>query len=63
MKMEGTAELPYTVVDVWAALHNVDILIKTIPGCTSMVADGEDAYRIALSLGVASICESASAQS
>lgn len=55
MKMEGTADLPYAAADVWAALHDVDILVKTIPGCKSMVADGEDAYRIALSLGVASI--------
>lgn len=55
MKLQGQTEFPYDPATVWALLHDVDVLVKTIPGCKSMVADGEDSYIIALSLGVASI--------
>lgn len=55
MKLEGAAEFPYDAAEVWEALHDIDVLTRTIPGCTSMSPDGEDAYSIALSLGVASI--------
>lgn len=55
MKLEGTEDFPYDAADVWTALHDVDILTKTIPGCKSMVADGEDEYIVELALGVAAI--------
>ena len=55
MKLEGTQDFPYDAADVWAALHDVDILVKTIPGCKSMVPDGENEYIVELALGVAAI--------
>lgn len=55
MKLEGSADFPYGAAEVWEALHDIDMLTRTIPGCTSMAPSGEDTYRIELSLGVASI--------
>jgi carbon monoxide dehydrogenase subunit G len=55
MKLEGTADFIYEPTDVWTALHDIDVLTKTIPGCTSMVPDGEGGYLVAVSLGVAAI--------
>lgn len=55
MKLEGTADFVYDVADVWTSLHDIDILIKTIPGCKSMVPDDEGGYIVAVSLGVAAI--------
>ena len=64
MKLEGSAEFPLSPGEVWATLHDVDILVKTIPGCKSMVPDsagnadspgGDNSYIVSLSLGVASI--------
>ena len=61
MKLEGSAEFPLPPGEVWAALHDVDVLVKTIPGCKSMIPDGPDgpdgnnSYIVSLSLGVASI--------
>lgn len=55
MKLEGTAEFPYEVSVVWNALHDIDILTKTIPGRKSMTPIGSDEYRVELALGVAAI--------
>ncbi len=65
MKLEGSTEFPLKAAEVWAALHDVGILVRTIPGCKSMVpcsaegtADGQagnQSYIVCLSLGVASI--------
>lgn len=55
MKLEGTADFPYDAIDVWAALHDADILAKAIPGCKSLTPDGQDGYIVELSLGVAAI--------
>ena len=55
MKLEGTADFLYEPQDVWTALHDVDILVKTIPGCRSMEPDDEGCYVVAVSLGVAAI--------
>lgn len=55
MKLEGIAEFPYEPAAVWRALHDVDILTKTIPGCKSLVASGDNEYAVAVALGVAAI--------
>jgi carbon monoxide dehydrogenase subunit G len=55
MKLEGTAEFPYDPAAVWRALHDVDTLVKTIPGCKSMIATGDNEYDVAVALGVAAI--------
>jgi carbon monoxide dehydrogenase subunit G len=41
MKLEGIAEFPYDPAEVWLALHDADILAKTIPGCKSVITTGE----------------------
>ncbi len=55
MKLEGHAELPYEAAQVWSALHDIDILVKVIPGCKSMVPDENGGYKVTLALGVAAI--------
>ena len=55
MKLEGTADFPFAPEDVWAALHDVAILEKTVPGCRTMTSDGNGNYTAEVSLGVAAI--------
>lgn len=55
MKLEGRAEFPYDTVQVWNALHDMDILVKVIPGCKSLMPDEDGGYKVTLSLGVAAI--------
>lgn len=55
MKLEGRADFPYDPEQVWSALHDVDILVKVIPGCKSMMPDDKGGYLVTLSLGVAAI--------
>ena len=55
MKLEGCTELPYDAAQVWSALHDIDILVKVIPGCKSMEHDEDGGYKVTLSLGVAAI--------
>ena len=55
MKLEGRADFPYDAAQVWCALHDLDILVKVIPGCKSMAPDEDGGYRVMLSLGVAAI--------
>lgn len=55
MKLDGSAEFPYSAADVWSALHDIGLLTKTIPGCKSMEPKGADEYTVLLALGVAAI--------
>ena len=55
MKLEGRAEFPYDTVQVWSALHDMDILVRVIPGCRSLMPDEDGGYKVTLSLGVAAI--------
>lgn len=55
MKLEGRADFPYNVEQVWSALHDVDILVKVVPGCKSMTPDEDGGYKVAVALGVAAI--------
>ena len=55
MKLEGRADFPYNAEQVWSALHDVDILVKVIPGCKSMMPDEDGGYKVTLALGVAAI--------
>ena len=55
MKLEGRADFPYSAEQVWRALHDIDILVKVIPGCKSMMPDEDGGYKVALALGVAAI--------
>jgi carbon monoxide dehydrogenase subunit G len=40
---------------VWAALHDPELLAKTVPGCRSMTPTGSNSYVVAVSLGVAAV--------
>jgi uncharacterized protein len=40
---------------LWRALNDPAVLTRCIPGCKAMIPDGDDRYRVALDLKVASI--------
>lgn len=55
MKVSGTATLNASREDVWQALNDPAVLVRTIPGCQRLEAIGEDCYRMTITAGVASI--------
>ena len=55
MKVSGEATLHAPVQDVWAALNDPAVLVRTIPGCERLESTGPDAYRMTVTAGVASI--------
>ena len=55
MKVSGTATLNATREDVWRALNDPEVLVRTIPGCQQLETIDQDAYRMTLTAGVASI--------
>ena len=52
MEMTSTRTVPAPVEMVWAALNDLEVLKACIPGCDSIVPDGENAYRIAMAARV-----------
>jgi carbon monoxide dehydrogenase subunit G len=55
MKVSGTATLGAPPQRVWEALNDPAVLVRTIPGCQRLEAIGDDAYRMTIAAGVASI--------
>jgi uncharacterized protein len=55
MKVSGTATLSAPPDQVWQALNDPAVLVRTIPGCQRLEAVGEDSYRMTVAAGVASI--------
>ncbi len=55
MKVAGTATLHAPVEEVWRALNDPAVLVRTIPGCQQLEETGADAYRMTITAGVASI--------
>jgi uncharacterized protein len=55
VKVSGEATLHAPVDDVWAALNDPAVLVRTIPGCERLESTGPDAYRMTVTAGVASI--------
>lgn len=55
MKVSGTATLNATPEQVWAALNDPAVLVRTIPGCERLETVGPDRYRMTVTAGVASI--------
>lgn len=55
MKVSGTAVLHAPRADVWKALNDPAVLVRTIPGCERLEAIAEDSYRMTITAGVASI--------
>lgn len=55
MKVQGNAILNAPADKVWAALNDPAVLTRTIPGCEKLEETGPDAYRMTVTMGVASI--------
>jgi carbon monoxide dehydrogenase subunit G len=55
MKVNGSATLNAPREQVWAALNDPAVLVRTIPGCLQLEEVGPDAYRMTIMAGVASI--------
>jgi len=55
MKVSGSATLHAPVDKVYAALNDPAVLVRTIPGCERLERSGEDAYKLTVTAGVASV--------
>ena len=55
MKVSGDAILHSPIDQVWAALNDPAVLVRTIPGCERLEATVLDAYTMTVTAGVASI--------
>jgi len=55
VKVTGSATLNASRDDVWKALNDPAVLVRTIPGCQRLEEVGPDSYRMTISAGVASI--------
>jgi carbon monoxide dehydrogenase subunit G len=55
MKVSGSATLHAPREQVWSALNDPNVLVRTIPGCQRLEAISADAYRMTVTAGVASI--------
>lgn len=55
MKISGDVTLNAPADRVWAALNDPEVLVRTIPGCRELELVGEDAYKMTIMAGVASI--------
>ncbi|MGI9155112.1 MAG: SRPBCC family protein [Marmoricola sp.] len=55
MKISGTNTLAAPVDQVWDALLDPAVLVRTIPGCERLEETGEHAYAMTVSAGVAAI--------
>jgi uncharacterized protein len=55
MKITGTNTIPFPVGQVWDALLDPAVLVRTIPGCERMESKGDHAYDMTVTAGVAAI--------
>ncbi|MGH3447600.1 MAG: SRPBCC family protein [Nocardioidaceae bacterium] len=55
MKVSGTATVNAPRAEVWRALQDPTVLVRTIPGCQRLENVDVDAYKMTLNAGVASI--------
>jgi carbon monoxide dehydrogenase subunit G len=55
MKVSGEAVLHAPLENVWTALNDPAVLVRTIPGCERLETTGPDTYRMVVTAGVASI--------
>ncbi len=55
MKIAGTNTIPFPVDQVWDALLDPAVLVRTIPGCERMETKGDHAYDMTVTAGVAAI--------
>jgi carbon monoxide dehydrogenase subunit G len=55
MKISGTNSIPFPVAQVWDALLDPAVLVRTIPGCERLETTGENTYAMTVTAGVAAI--------
>jgi len=55
MKLSGTAAIGHPVADVYAALTDPAVLVRTLPGCQRLELVGPDSYEATMAAGVGSI--------
>jgi carbon monoxide dehydrogenase subunit G len=55
MKITGHNSIPFPVEQVWDALLDPAVLVRTIPGCERLETTGEHTYDMTVTAGVASI--------
>lgn len=55
MKLAGEALLKSPVQEVWDALLDPAVLVRTIPGCERLETTGENAYNMTVTAGIAAI--------
>src|SRR4051812_44800591 len=55
MKISGREAIPFPVEQVWDALLDPAVLVRTIPGCERLETTGEHRYAMTVTAGVASI--------
>ena len=55
MNISGTAIMHAPAGEVWAALTDPAVLVRTIPGCERLEPAGPDSYRFTVTAGVASV--------
>jgi uncharacterized protein len=55
VNLDGSAVLSATPERVWSMLTDPAVLARTIPGCQSLEAAGEDSYTMTVSAGVGAI--------
>lgn len=55
MKITGAVSLAATPDQVWGAIHDPAVLARTLPGCESLTEDGDNAYKMRVTMGVAAV--------
>jgi uncharacterized protein len=55
MKITGRESIPFPVQQVWDALLDPAVLVRTIPGCERLEVSGENTYDMTVTAGVAAI--------
>ena len=55
MKISGANVLPFPVAQVWDALLDPRVLVRTIPGCERLETTGDNTYAMTVTAGVAAI--------
>lgn len=55
MKITGAVSLAAEPEEVWQAIHDPAVLARTLPGCESLTEDGDNAYKMRVTMGVAAV--------
>jgi carbon monoxide dehydrogenase subunit G len=55
MKISGANVVPYPAAQVWDAILDPRVLVRTIPGCERLETTGDNSYAMTVTAGVAAI--------